>query len=86
MSELLNRLSFDAVKFDNQILAGLLIVWIVVLACAVHSILSQPFNQQQRWFWILLIVCLPGVGLLSYLPFALSKDRPSAYFKQKGKQ
>jgi hypothetical protein len=83
MSELLNRLSYDALKFDKWILACMLLVWIVVLACAVHSILSQPFNQKQRWFWILLVVCLPAVGLLSYLPFALSKDRPSAYFRTK---
>jgi hypothetical protein len=86
MSDLLNRISLDAVKFNNEILACMLIAWIVVLACAMHSVLSQPFNRQQRWFWILLIVCLPGVGLLSYIPFALSKDRPSAYFKRKGRK
>ena len=85
MSELLSRFSFDAVKFDNQLLFFLVIIWVMVLACAVHSVMSQPFNKRQRWFWILLIVCLPGVGLLSYLPFALTKDRPAAYFKRQGR-
>ena len=84
MSDLLNRLSFDAVKFNNQVLACLVVIWVVVLGCAVHSIVSQPFNRQQRWFWILLVIFLPGIGLLSYLPFAMTKERPSAYFKRKG--
>jgi hypothetical protein len=82
MSSLLSRLSYDALKFDNGVLAGMLLVWVVVAVCGVHSVLNQPFEQKQRWFWVLLIVCLPVIGLLSYLPFALSKDRPSAYFKR----
>ena len=85
MQDFLSRFSFDAVKFNNQVLAFLIIIWIMVLACGVHSIMSQPFNSRQRWFWILLIVCLPGIGLLSYLPFALTKDRPATYFKRKGR-
>ena len=82
MSDLLSRLSFDAVKFNNQILACLVIIWVVVLACAVHSIVNHPFNRHQRWFWILAIFFLPVVGLLAYLPFALTKERPGVYSKR----
>jgi hypothetical protein len=86
MSDFLNRFSLDAVKFNNQVLICLIIIWIVVLACAVHSVICQPFNKHQRWFWILLIVCLPGVGLLCYLPFALTKERTVIYYKRHGKR
>jgi hypothetical protein len=86
MSELLNRFSFEAIKFNNQILFCLVAVWLVLLGCAVHSIFSLPFNKHQRWFWILMVVCLPGVGLLSYLPFALTTERPAAYFKKRWKK
>jgi len=86
MSDLLSRLSLEAVKFNTQTLVCLLIVWTVVLACTVHSILSLPFNRHQRWFWILFVICLPAVGVLLYLPFALTKERPAAYYRRKKKE
>ena len=51
------------------------------LANAVLSIINQSFTHRQRWFWILTIVCLPGVGLLCYLPFSLGKDRPGKLYR-----
>ncbi len=86
MSDLLNRFSLDALKFNNQILWCLVGIWLVVLACAVHSIFSLPLNKPQRWFWTLMVVCLPGIGLLSYLPFALTTERPAAYSRKTWKK
>ena len=81
MSELLNRFSFDATKFNSQVAVFLVIIWLLVLGCAILSINSQSFTQRQRWFWIITIVCLPAVGLLCYLPFSLSKDRPGKMYR-----
>jgi len=81
MSELLNRFSFDASKFNLQVALFMVIIWLMVLGCAVLSIRSQDFSPRQRWFWIITIVCLPAVGLLCYLPFSLNKDRPGKLYR-----
>ena len=86
MSELLDRFSFDATKFTSQTAAALIIIWLLVIGCAVLSINSQSFTQRQRWFWILTILCLPAVGLLCYLPFSLSKDRPGKMYRGESKK
>ena len=81
MRALLERFSFNAVKFDSQLLVCMVIVWLLVLVCAILSIVSQSLTPKQRWFWILVVVCLPCVGLLFYLPFSLSKDSPARLYK-----
>ncbi|MCX8089760.1 MAG: hypothetical protein N3I86_02335 [Verrucomicrobiae bacterium] len=81
MSELLNRFSFDAAKFNAQTALCMLIIWLMVLGCAIWSIRSQSFTSRQRWFWILTVVCLPGIGVLFYLPFSLGKDRLPAFYR-----
>jgi hypothetical protein len=78
MRETLNRFSLDAVKFNDQMLVCLVAIWLVVVGTAVSSIYSQPFSKKQRLFWILLIICLPIVGVLIYLPFSLPEGRQSA--------
>jgi hypothetical protein len=86
MTEFLDRFSFDAPKMNAQILACLVLVWLLVLVCGILSINSQPFSSRQRWFWILVIVCLPCVGLLCYLPFSLNKDRLSKLYRGKARK
>jgi hypothetical protein len=81
MPDLLNRFSFNEAKFDGQMMAVLVIVWLLVLVCAVSSIRSQAFNRRQLWFWVVIIVCLPGVGLLCYLPFSVSKDNQGKLYR-----
>ena len=86
MRDFFSRFSLDAVKIDSQILVFIILVWLLVVGCGIHSINSQPFNNRQRWFWILLIVCLPCIGILCYLPFSLSKDRLSKLYRGKTKK
>ena len=81
MRDLLGRFSLDAVKFDSQLLVCALFVWVLVLVCSVFSIIHQSFTRKQRWFWILMIVCLPGLGLLVYLPFSLGRTHPSRSYR-----
>ncbi|RYD71969.1 MAG: hypothetical protein EOP84_23980 [Verrucomicrobiaceae bacterium] len=75
MSELLERFSFQYAKFNFQVGLCLVIVWLAVLTCAVSSILAQPFTRKQRIFWLLMVLLLPGLGLLAYLPFSFNKEQ-----------
>jgi hypothetical protein len=85
MSDLLNRFSLDAVKWNSQIAACLLLIWVVVLASAISSVASQPFTKKQRLFWILLILGLPVLGLLVYLPFSVAENKYPLLFSFKKK-
>jgi putative Mn2+ efflux pump MntP len=78
MTESLNRFSLEAVKFNDQMLVGLIAIWLVVIGTAISSIYSQPFSKKQRFFWILVVICLPVVGLLVYLPFSMPEARQNA--------
>lgn len=74
MSELLSKFSLEAAKFNAQVLAAALLVWALVLGCAISSILSQRLTPKQRIFWIAMVVFLPIIGLLAYLPFSFRKE------------
>lgn len=76
MKDILSRFSWDAIRFDGQIVACAAVIWLLVVGCAISSVLNQPFNKQQRVFWITLILVFPLVGLLIYLPFSV---RPENY-------
>ena len=68
MKDLLNRFDFQALKINGQTITCAVVIWFVVLGCALASINSQPFNKSQRLFWIVFVLCVPVVGLLCYLP------------------
>jgi hypothetical protein len=78
MRESLNRFSLDAVKFNDQMFICLVAIWLVVIGTTISSIYSQPFSKKQRLFWVLLVICLPIIGLLIYLPFSMPEGRQSA--------
>ena len=85
MSELLNRFSLSSAKWNDQVAISVLILWLAIVACAISSILAQPFSTVQRRFWILVVIALPIVGVLAYLPFSFRReDLPHAFMmKQK---
>jgi uncharacterized membrane protein YoaK (UPF0700 family) len=78
MRESLNRFSLDAVKFNDEMFICLVAIWLVVIGTAISSIYSQPFSQKQRFFWVLVVICLPIVGVLIYLPFSMPEARQNA--------
>jgi hypothetical protein len=78
MKDTLNRFSLDAVKFNDQMFICLVAIWLVVVGTTISSIYSQPFSKKQRLFWVLLVICLPVIGLLVYLPFSMPEGRQSA--------
>lgn len=74
MSEILNRFSLEAAKFNSQVFLSLFLVWIAIVYCAVLSVNSQGFSDRQRRLWIWILVCVPLLGLLAYLPFSVRRE------------
>jgi len=76
MTKILTRFDLDAVKFNDQVLWCLVGIWVAVLACTISSIWNRSFSRRQRWFWIAIVVGVPILGLLVYLPISF---RPEDY-------
>src|SRR4051812_18401003 len=74
MSQILNRFSLEAAKFNGQIFGCLLIIWIAMVVCAIVSINSQHFSERRRWMWIWIVTGIPLFGLLAYLPFSVRRE------------
>ena len=74
MSELLNRFSLEAAKFNGQVFLSLLLIWIALVYCAVISLKSQGFSDRQRRLWTWIIIGVPLLGLLAYLPFSVRRE------------
>jgi len=86
MPDLANKFSFDAIKFNGVIAACLVLIWLVVLVAAVSSVLSQSFSRRQRGFWLALVIFLPVIGMLLYLPFSVKRDDYPLLFSWKNKK
>ncbi len=80
MRELFSRFTFQESKLTTQIWLFAVLLWLVVLSCAIASVCAQPFNKRQRFAWIAIVVCIPILGLLAYLPFSIRSDElPTAF-------
>jgi MFS family permease len=86
MTYLLDHFSLHAAKWNGLVIGALLLVWAAVLGCVVSSILTQPFDRRQRVFWITLVILLPFVGVLCYLPFAFRKEELPHMFQRKSRR
>jgi len=75
MRELINRFSLDAIKFDAQVGIGMILIWLLVLACATTSVMQRHARTRSRLGWLLIIYFVPVLGLLIYLPFALHLEK-----------
>ena len=53
---------------------SLLLIWAAIVYCAIVSINSQGFSERQRRLWLWIIVCVPLLGLLAYLPFSIRRE------------
>ncbi len=84
MSEFFSRFNFQESSLTFQVWAAAAVIWIAVLACCVTSIVSQPFSVRQRIVWIALVVCVPLLGLLAYLPFSIRRDELPTAFLMRG--
>jgi hypothetical protein len=76
---ILRRFSFDAIKFNDQILACMVVIWVAVVFCALTSIWGQTWTRTRRLAWSVAVVAVPFLGVLVYLPFSW-KGRASLSF------
>ena len=84
MLHLLNRFSFQSANWNSLVILALVIIWVSVIACVISSILGQPFDRKQRIFWIAIVILIPPVGILAYLPFAFRKeDLPHIFLRHR---
>lgn len=85
MKTFFGRFSFDPYKVDWKMWCVIVMIYLVVAACGVGSVLAnrKRFTVGQRNFWIAVIVCLPGVGLLAYLPFSFKREGMGILRQQK---
>jgi uncharacterized membrane protein YhaH (DUF805 family) len=80
MREHFSSFTFQESKLTTQIWLFAIALWLVVVTCAIASICAQPFGKRQRAVWIMLVVCVPILGLLAYLPFSIRRDElPTAF-------
>jgi hypothetical protein len=85
MSELLNKFSFTTATISGEVAAFLLLIWAIILACAISSVRAQPWSDGQRRFWVWVMICLPIVGLLAYLPFSFRREDLPNHFMLRNK-
>lgn len=74
MSEILNRFSLETAKFNGQVFLALLLIWVAMVICAILSLNSQGFSDRQRRLWTWIIVGVPLLGILAYLPFSIRRE------------
>jgi hypothetical protein len=86
VTHILNHFSLQAAKWNGSVLIALILIWTGVLACVLSSILAQPFDRKQQVFWIAVVVLLPFLGVLSYLPFSFRKEELPHIFLRKKKR
>lgn len=80
MTDIFNRFSLHAAKFSGQVWLCLAVIWLVVLACAITSIHAQSFSARQQRFWISMVIFIPLLGVLAYLPFSFRREQLAQLF------
>ena len=86
MSHILRHFSLHVETWNGVIVVALFVVWCGVIGCAISSILAQPFERRQHIFWIAVVVLLPVIGLLGYLPYSFRKeDLPHIFVRRRNR-
>lgn len=68
MFEVVLRLfTLQAISVHPMIYWGMGVVWVAMLLATWSSIKGLPVSAGRRWFWLLLVVLVPIVGLFLYL-------------------
>ncbi len=73
MESILLKFSLTPAPLTKVMGIWLMVIWSLVLLGALASIRSRAFSPRQRLLWSLVVVGVPVLGLLAYLPFSLSK-------------
>ncbi len=74
IEKIVSKFDFGNPQFSRGIAICLLLVWVMVLGCVVWSILGQKCKPYVKLLLILMVVGIPGLGVLFYLPFSLKEE------------
>jgi hypothetical protein len=87
LEKIISKFSLQTMRIDFQVIACLVILWLLITGCTVSSILSKPFSQKQRNFWLVIVMAFPLLGILAYLPFSINKeDVPDIFLMKQQKK
>lgn len=70
---LINFLQFKIQNFIPEVVFALIVIWAVLVICALFSVVSQWMAVGWKLLWIGFIVAVPLVGLLLYCAFCLTR-------------
>jgi hypothetical protein len=76
LGNFLSKFSFDPEKIQGKLWWVFIFVWLLVVATTISSIYAKPsrFTSKQQLFWLAIIVLVPGLGVLAYLPFSFKSE------------
>lgn len=80
MNEFFGRFSLNAIKFNNQVLACMVLIWLAVLGCAIASLNRQDYTLARRRFWLAFMILVPVVGMVCYLVACFQPEKHSELF------
>lgn len=66
---------FIPTDYNTQNLLLVAIIWLVVVATGIASVLRRSLDWTTKKFWMIMIVFLPPIGLLAYLPFSIEDPK-----------
>lgn len=74
ITNFLSRFDFSNPQLTGEILFFVSVIWLVVVSCAIWSVCTRMRRWSGKLLWIFILVALPVVGLILYLPFSLDND------------
>ena len=77
----LNRFDFSEPRFTSEVFLFLIIIWCVIVSCAIWSICAKIRSLPAKALWILVVIFLPIIGLLLYLPFSMDNDALQSFVR-----
>ncbi|MBA4147315.1 MAG: PLDc N-terminal domain-containing protein [Verrucomicrobia bacterium] len=80
MSEILETFGIGR---SSIVIVAALFVWLAVVGCAASSVITRPCSRRERIVWLAIIVCVPLLGLIAYLPFSVHKSNHPFLFQSK---
>jgi len=81
LSNFLHRFDFSNPNVTGEILFFVAVIWLVVVSAAIWSICTRMHRWPSRLFWIAMVVALPVVGVVVYLPFSMDHDALQAFVR-----
>lgn len=77
MLEKLRHVQLTPQTVNAQTIAAMVAIYLVVLVCTLWSIFetgSRPAHRFHQWLWAAVVVAVPLIGILAYLPFSLKHE------------